>query len=142
MMLGLQAFMFVVIFIVPGRRFSGELNYFISYWDTNPVSVFFWHLPRGLFFGARWLISGIPEAIKVCIISVRFLKNFTMTLFRLIHSELRLLCAVDAAIGTAIGYFAGNLLAGAIAGGLLGVINYEIITVRVMRVAGAKSIFR
>jgi len=49
---------------------------------------------------------------------------------------------VDAALGTAVGYFTGNPLIGAVAGGLLGVVNYEIITVRVMKLVGAKSMFR
>lgn len=141
--LGYQVLMFVIFMSMPGRDRDGSLsNFTISYWDTNPINLLFWHLPRGLFFGSRWLILGVPRATMACIAFVGFSKNFTTMLLRLIHSELRLLCAVDAALGTAIGYFAGNPLIGAIAGGLLGVLNYEIITVRVMKLAGAKSMFR
>lgn len=90
----------------------------------------------------RGLVVATPIAVNFVIGVLVGICKFTATLFRLIHSELRLLCAVDAALGTAVGYFSGNALIGATAGALLGVLNYEIITVRVMQIAGAKSLFR
>ncbi|MCX6742758.1 MAG: hypothetical protein NT116_00805 [Candidatus Parcubacteria bacterium] len=64
---------------------------------------------------------------------------FCKTLFLLIHSEIRLLCFFDAGIGAGIGYFTGNALIGAICGGVLGVINYEIVSKRLLKLAPAKS---
>lgn len=60
---------------------------------------------------------------------IRFIKY----LFILIHSDIRLLCATDAAIGTAIGYFSGSAIIGAIAGGIFGVINYKVVSQRILR---------
>jgi hypothetical protein len=42
-----------------------------------------------------------------------------------IHSDLRLLYGVDAAIGACIGYFNGSAILGAIIGGVIGVIDLE-----------------
>ncbi len=56
------------------------------------------------------------------------------TVFILIHSNERLLCMVDAAIGVAVFHFTGNnIFLGMLAGGALGVINYEIISVRLLK---------
>ncbi|MBI2064930.1 MAG: hypothetical protein HYT62_02665 [Candidatus Yanofskybacteria bacterium] len=112
----------------------------------NIFRFYLWMLPRGVVIGSWWLISNTPKAVrfnlKYGVLFVKFIKTFVVELFRLIHSELRLLCAVDAAFGAAVGYFTGNALIGALAGGVLGVVNYEIITVRVMKLAGAKSMFK
>lgn len=112
----------------------------------NVFRLYFWILPRGIVMGFVWFVLGVPAGIVIVLeygmLFFGIVMTFLIGLFRLVHSELRLLCAVDAALGTAIGYFTGNALIGAIAGGLLGVANYEIITIRVMQVAGAKSIFR
>jgi|GEM_PF-1873166 len=60
--------------------------------------------------------------------AARVLKAFLWNLFVLIHSERRLICGVDAAIGTCIGFMSGSALLGALAGGLIGVLNYELVT--------------
>lgn len=59
----------------------------------------------------------------------RFLKHLIV----LIHSDERLLCGLDAAIGTAIGYYAGNAFIGAMSGLVFGVLNYEIVSKRILR---------
>jgi len=59
--------------------------------------------------------------------------------FIIIHSEIRLLCGVDAVIGAAAGYFTGSAIIGALAGGLIGVINYEIVSRRVLHLVPTKS---
>lgn len=58
----------------------------------------------------------------------RFTTRFTKQFFLLIHSDIRLLCATDAAIGAGIGYFSGSAIIGAIAGGIFGVINYKVVS--------------
>lgn len=112
----------------------------------NVFRFYFWMLPRGIVMGSAWLISNTPKGVMIVLkygaLFLGLAKTFLIEFFRLIHSELRLLCAVDAALGTAIGYLTGNALIGAVAGGLLGVVNYEIITVRVMKLAGARSLFK
>ncbi len=55
-------------------------------------------------------------------------------IFLTIHSELRLLCAVDAGVGVVIGYLCGNPLVGAIVGGLTGVINFELFSKRLLKI--------
>lgn len=59
--------------------------------------------------------------------------HFFWHLFRLIHSDLRLLCGLDAAIGAGIGYAFGNVLIGALAGGLIGLVNYELVSRRLLK---------
>lgn len=74
---------------------------------------------------------------------LRFFKVFAKTLFRLTHSDLALLCAVDAAIGVTIGYHYHDAILGAIAGGLWGVINFEFVSIRFLKLVPAtQSIFR
>lgn len=104
----------------------------ITYGATNPISLLFWHLPRGIFF----IVAHSPQMLRSCLgagaACYGFLKPFSITLFREIHSDARLLCACDAAIGTAIGYFTGNVILGAIAGGIFGILNYEVISKRLL----------
>ncbi|OGZ36037.1 MAG: hypothetical protein A2V60_01840 [Candidatus Portnoybacteria bacterium RIFCSPHIGHO2_01_FULL_39_19] len=69
----------------------------------------------------------------------KLMTKFIKTIFITIHSEIRLLCGVDAAIGTAIGYFAGNAIIGAIAGGLFGLLNYEVVSRRILRLVPVKA---
>lgn len=74
-----------------------------------------------------------------------FLIAFVKALFFFVHSRELVLCAIDAGIGVLISYplliAAGNLnigpgiLFGGLIGGLLGVLHYEIVSVRILRVA-------
>ncbi len=59
-----------------------------------------------------------------------FVASFARELFVRIHSERRLLCGVDACLGAGIGYVTGSVIVGALVGGVLGVINYELVTLR------------
>lgn len=72
---------------------------------------------------------GIKKLFKAALKIPRFLRK----VFILIHSEIRLLCGVDAAIGAGIGYFAGNALIGALAGGILGILNYYLVSVKLLK---------
>lgn len=64
------------------------------------------------------------------------ISEFTWTLvkrlFIAIHSDIRLLCGIDALIGSIVGLATGNVIVGALFGGLLGVVNYEIISKRLL----------
>src|SRR3989344_4364096 len=81
----------------------------------NPIWVFIYYPIWGLCY----LLKRLPK----------FLKKF----FTLIHSDIRLLCACDAAIGTGIGYFFGSVVIGALNGGVLGVLNYYIVSIKILK---------
>lgn len=98
------------------------------YWmlkHFNPFRVIFYSLPRGLFFGT--------------ILLIKFSFKFTVTLFKLIHSDLRLLCGIDAAIGAAIGYLTINPLLGATIGAIWGLLNYWLISVKWLKLASKQT---
>jgi len=85
----------------------------------------------GLVFLEKRIIHVVPQIPKflkemfITLISVlKTLAKFIATVFIMIHSEIRLLCGIDAMIGAVIGYFAGNAIIGAISGGAFGTINY------------------
>ena len=78
----------------------------------NPLAVTF-YLLKACFFVSKvcfYLLRALPWLVIF----------WTVVFFRLIHSEARLVCALDAALGAAIGYFAGNAAIGGLAGGILG----------------------
>ena len=86
----------------------------------------------------RWTAKGVllfvPVILYGVFMIVRGCYRFLRTLFVLIHSEIRLLCACDAAIGAAAGYFYGNPLIGGVVGGIFGVLNYEVVSKRLLRI--------
>lgn len=88
---------------------------------TSPLGV--------IFFTGKFMIWALPRIG----IGLKFLKVFAKKFLIIIHSDIRLLCAVDAAIGASIGYFSGSAIIGAVVGGVLGVINYEIISIKVLK---------
>lgn len=95
-------------------------------WKTyHPFKVFFYWIPLGIYKTGPFVIPRVSRAV---VLTGRLIKN----LFILIHSDERLLCGVDAAIGTAIGYFLGSAFLGAVAGGILGVLNYELVSKRLL----------
>lgn len=83
-----------------------------------------------LLMGALFVFSpkGWIWAWKVICRFCAFTKRFSWRAFLLIHSQVRLICGTDAMIGAAIGYFYGSALIGALAGGLIGVFNYKVVT--------------
>lgn len=99
----------------------------------NPVSVLviivatlLWAVVAGLVYALRGLVK-VPSAMLA---RFRFLRTFSWQIFVRIHSQERLICGVDALLGAGIGYFAGSAIIGALAGGALGIINYELVTRR------------
>ncbi len=60
--------------------------------------------------------------------------KFAKTLFILVHSDVRTICFCDAAIGAGVGiYFGYNALLGAFIGGILGVLNYYIVSIKLLK---------
>jgi hypothetical protein len=100
--------------------------------NVNPFGVIFW-----LLYGMVWVMVHSPQLIvKVAkfVISVSsVLAQFIAGVFVYVHSSRRTLCFVDATLGAAIGYTFGSAIIGTIAGVVLGVINYELVSVRWLR---------
>jgi len=90
---------------------------FLSYW---PARSLIWLVKRGPGFA---------------VMIVRFVRM----VFTLIHSELRILCGIDATIGAIVGYIIGNAIIGAFVGGLFGLLNYQIISVRILKIQPARA---
>ncbi|MFH1990358.1 MAG: hypothetical protein ABIJ19_00690 [Patescibacteria group bacterium] len=94
---------------------------------SNPFLFYFYWLPKGII----WLLRRLPG---YCCKGAKIIGQFIKTVFVLIHSNERLLCMVDAAIGVVVFHFTGNnIFLGMLAGGALGVINYEVISVRLLK---------
>lgn len=96
----------------------------------NPISFYLWYVPMSPFYLARLIYREKAEVA----LALKTLGLFLAKLFRLIHSEVRLLCGVDAALGALVGYHFGNALIGAAVGGALGVVNFELISIRLLKV--------
>ncbi len=78
--------------------------------------------------GVRWGIPRLP-----------ILGRFAKRAFILAHSNLRLLCLVDGFIGALAGsWFLNHALLGAIAGGIWGLLNYWIVSVKILHLAPAR----
>ncbi len=75
--------------------------------------------------------AGLSSVIKTFFL-------FFKKIFVLIHSDARVICAFDAAIGTGIGYFSGNALIGALSGGVLGVLNYYVVSIKILKLVPQK----
>jgi preprotein translocase subunit SecE len=114
-----------------------EENEQLSYFE---VLKYFWHNPESLviklnpilltaYFLPKGVLSLVPRISRIAVGIYRFAKE----IFVEIHSDIRLLCGVDAAIGAGVGYFAGNPLIGALAGGLFGVLNYYLISIKLLK---------
>lgn len=99
----------------------------------NPISlVTYWPI-RVLCVLAVAIADNIGSALA-------WMGKFTIAVLVLIHSRERLLCLLDAALGSAIGHFlclnrpGYYVLIWAIVGGLLGVAHYELISKRLLKV--------
>lgn len=112
---------------------------------------------------ARWTAKGVLATMKFFVwtlckylaiaawATICFLGRFAWHLFKLIHSEKRVLCAIDGTLGGAVSYiwFASSAMTFpeqavfAIFGGLLGaafgVANWEIVSKRILHVAYASN---
>jgi hypothetical protein len=98
---------------------------------------------RGLLYGNSIILLCclLPRTILWIIRKVPFIATFlgqvAKRTFILIHSEIRLLCMTDAMLGALAGYFCGNALIGGVAGAILGVLNYKLVSVRWLKLVRA-----
>jgi hypothetical protein len=103
----------------------------VFYWAFPPMTIC-WHLPQGIIFLVKQLPAFTVWFFWGCVSVAKewgsFCAKFFWNLFLQIHSEMRILCGVDAMLGACVGYFAGSAIVGALAGGVFGVFNYLIVT--------------
>lgn len=130
------------------RRFE-ELKYinpvFALYWAFRGI---IWLIKKALgkaFCFLNWLVDKMLDAPDYAIYITRKLGTvalfvgiliavFCSSVFMFIHSERRTTCFVAAAIGATIGYFANNAIVGAVAGGLVGLVEYQLIAVKWLKI--------
>lgn len=108
----------------------------------NPVVLYLLVIPAGIGYcvykfcrNIRAIASETGEFVHDLGV---FIGRFAWNWFKLVHSDIRLLCGVDAAIGACIGYFTANALLGALVGGAFGVLNYELMSKRVLKLVPAR----
>lgn len=121
----------------------------------NPICALYWAF-RGIFWlvkkafekafcFANWLVDRTLDTPDFVISATRklglvalfvgiLIAVFCSSVFMFIHSERRTTCFVAAAIGATIGYFANNAIVGAVAGGLIGLAEYQLIAVKWLKI--------
>lgn len=85
-----------------------------------------------------WPLKGIWELGKLVYLNWQIFTTFFKKLFILTHSDWRLLCAIDCMIGVCIGFTCGNAIIGALAGGIFGLANYELFSVRILKLVPSR----
>jgi len=113
------------------RNIFGHADRKVLY-RLNPVAVsIYW--PVGITSFIIWVLwNYTPTAVRIAL-------KFTKTVFIAIHSKERLLCEVDAAIGVVVGFYFGNPIAGALIGGTIGVLNFRIVSIRILHLSFEKG---
>lgn len=102
---------------------------FIATHTLLPV-LLFWHLPRFL-----WWSATVAAPAIAC-----FVGRLAWQWFRLVHSDLRILCLADAFLCAGIGTLVGGpILAWMIGGGAFGVVNYRIVSIRWLNLKPVRS---
>lgn len=112
--------------------------------SLSPLRTYFLVLPKFLL----WTIPKHTPKVAPTVFRwighvVKTTMKFFGKLIYLVHSEIRLLCGMDAAIGAAVGYCLHNAILGALIGGLWGVLNFEVLSIRILKlVPKTQSILR
>ncbi len=116
------------------KEFSLQVN--AIYWG--------WVTLVGFAIVIRSILYAIPKipgwwriAHPVIWLGLKSTANFMGYAFAHVHSQRRTICFVDAALGSMIGYTFGSAILGAAAGALLGILNYEIVSLRVLKLTPA-----
>jgi hypothetical protein len=108
----------------------------------NCISIALAFSPLAIFFIVPLCLVVLVIAVLIIFSSVLFMvmKEWVKNLFILIHSDMRLLCATDALIGATTGYLVGNAFVGGIIGAISGIINYQLVSVRWLKLCTDKNI--
>ena len=97
----------------------------------HPIPFAIRTLPLGIFYSLR-VVAWITE--KGSELGWRFLYH----LYRLVHSHERVLFGLDVALGVAIGHYSGNALLGGFAGAAWWILDWHVISVKLMRAQPAQ----
>lgn len=85
---------------------------------------------RGTYFLYTWF-QNMPHLIKLCIkLCLLFLREMII----LIHSDSRTVCFVGGSAGATAGFFSGSWLIGAVAGAVVGLVSYELVGKRLLKI--------
>ena len=131
----------IVVFYENGVRKIREENLVFAIKFLNPIVLPFaasiWFSKMIYKYRAKigkYIIKTIVGILRFIFVTfwVKTYKFFRY-IFIYIHNDIRIICFVDAMIGTAIGYKFGNPMIGCLSGGLLGVINYYIVSMKIMK---------
>ncbi len=116
---------FTVTLYPSTRAISGKS---LLYWSTIgiPHSLIFKVLP--------WLAVGLYKIGSWLVVQTGV---FLKTLFVATHSDRRVLCCLDAMLGTLVGYYAGSWPLGTVSGLLFAVVSYELVSKRWLKLAPA-----
>jgi hypothetical protein len=110
---------------------------------ANPFRVWFWLIPKAMIATIWWLLTNSTRVIFLAVAMFIIIARFSKKTFGVFHSDLRLLCGLDAAFGAIVGLYFHYPLVGAMVGGLWGVLNFEIFSVRVLKfIPHSQSLFR
>jgi hypothetical protein len=98
----------------------------------NGITSLYWVSPIGiahfvLLMAVPWLIIGLCK-IGHWIFSQTIV--FVKTSFIAVHSERRMLCCLDAMLGTLVGYYFGSWPVGTVAGLAFALVSYELVSKR------------
>lgn len=92
---------------------------------------------KGLYFLIRLMYQHWDAIEKSCFNALkavfRFIGNFLKSFFLMIHSEARLICGVDSCLGALIGYHYNSPIIGALSGMILGIVNYYIVSIKILK---------
>ncbi len=134
--IGMLCWAFSIVFLFAGKMLPSDDSFAENYHNLKyrkyVISFFkFWNpviLPFSLIYwmgaGIIWFIKNAPQPTW----------QFISSLFRIIHSQARLICGVDSMFGTAIGYiWFHNPIMGGIVGVVLGVINYWVVSIKILK---------
>jgi hypothetical protein len=140
--IGAEILMFLVGLLSGCGLFVNDIRYIkdskASYEDKITEAKKFIAYGNPLAFIFYWPAKKSFETFKKIPAGVKKTRLFLKDVFFVIHSDIRLLCGVDAAIGTYVGYLSGNALIGAFAGGILGVLNYYLISIKLLKLVPEK----
>lgn len=100
---------------------------------SNPVGLICFVL-EGVWRLIVRIYHGLPTLWARAVKFVQTICKFVRTSFIYVHTEKRKLCFIDATIGASIGFFFGSAVIGAVAGAILGFVNYELVSVRWLKI--------
>ncbi len=145
---GLLSFMFsvIIIFVLNSNNSASSRRDLLHTFVVIAVVA----NPVGLFLVGLALVTGVLAAMVLGVIYHKKIWNkiadiallgwnFLTYFYRLIHSEVRLLCMIDAALGAGFITFYGNLWLGALFAGFFGVLNLEIIGKKILQCVPARK---